>query len=317
LLSWLWAGCGSDTPSGSTGQDASTQDGSTGHDTGSKPQPTTPGPMRLVSWNVHNFYDDVRDTCGGCPYEDVVTTSKYTAKIRDVAQVLAQLDGDVVLLQEVENEAVLDALATSATLAPKGYVTRKLLFGNDPRGINIGLLSRTPVDRYISHKDDRFTRTDAPAYVYRFTRDAVEVHMTYRGHHVALVGVHFKARSDDDDPDRRVAEAQRARAIADEILRADPEAYVVLLGDFNDTPGTESYTWALDGADGPTFGQALASIPADQRYTYIYDNQRLLIDHLLASPNADGRLVDGTPMILQVARQASDHAAIAATYTVP
>jgi len=274
--------------------------------------------MRVVSWNCWNFMDDKLGNCGDwCPAEEKLTTAEYQAKIAGIAKGLKQLDGDVVLLQEVENKEVLDALVAHPDLKDMGYYTRELIPGNDPRGINIALLSRAPVDQYISHKNDKFTRIDDPAFVYQFARDAVEIHMTYRGHKVGIVGVHFKARIDDDDPNRRVAEAQQARAIADGMLAADPETYVFIAGDFNDTPGTDTYLAVRDGANGPAFEHALTSIPTEDRYSYQYGSSNQLLDHLLASPNLGARLDPDSATIIHDESLDSDHAPIAATYTVP
>jgi endonuclease/exonuclease/phosphatase family metal-dependent hydrolase len=276
--------------------------------------------MRMVTWNCWNFYDDVLGNCGDyCPYEEKLTSSQYQAKLAGVAKALRELDGDVVLLQEVENMGILDDLVNHADLKDMGYETRHLLPGNDPRGINIGLLSRVPVDDYISHKKDEFTRIDDPAYVYKFARDAVEIRMTYRGHKVGIVGVHFKARINDEDPNRRVAEAQQARAIADGLMASDPSMYVFVVGDFNDTPGTDTYTAVRNGptSDSPIFEHAMASVPSADRYSYVYGSEKQLIDHMLASPNAGVRLDTDSAVILHNATAASDHHPMAATYTVP
>ncbi|OQB10289.1 MAG: Endonuclease/Exonuclease/phosphatase family protein [Deltaproteobacteria bacterium ADurb.Bin207] len=289
-------------------------------DVAQEPIPQSPGPMRLVSWNCWNLFDDVLGNCVGyCPYEDKLTTTQYKNKIAAIAKTLRVLDGDIVLLQEVENIGILDTLVQHKDLADMGYQTRHLLPGNDPRGINIGLLSRVPVDDYISHKSDKFTRIDNPAYVYQFARDAVEIHLTYRGHKVGIVGVHFKARINDDDPDRRVAEAQQARAIADNILAADPNTYVFVMGDFNDTPGTDTYAAVRNGPTPQSlvFEHAMSSIPSAERYSYVYGKDKQLIDHILASPNAGARLDPDSAVILHDATAASDHHPLAATYTVP
>lgn len=310
LAALTLSSCASD----STSED---NDAGTNQDAANEPMPTTPGPMRVVSWNTLNFYDDKPGTCGGCAFEEVLSKSEYETKVAGIAKGLAELDGDVVLLQEVENKDVLAALVQHPLLKDKGYTTRELVVGNDPRGINIALLSRAPVDAFISHKDDKFTRIDDPAYVYQFARDAVEIHMTYRGKHVGIVAVHFKARINDEDPNRRVAEAQHARAIADDIMVQDPEAYVFVIGDFNDTPGTDTYTSVRDGTNGVTFVHAMASLPSEEQYSYQYGADKQLLDHILANPKANARLNPDTAVILHDDSLASDHSPLAATYTVP
>lgn len=320
LPALLLGGCASDADPNDSGAAGTSGSGGTTADVVHEPMPTTPGPMRVVTWNCFNFFDDRLGNCPGyCPYEERLTTSEYNAKIAGIAKGLRELDGDVVFLQEVENQEVLEALVAHPDLADMGYHTRKLEPGNDPRGINVAMLSRAPVDAYISHKDDKFTRIDDPAYIYQFARDAIEIRMTYRGHPVGIVSVHFKARINDDDPNRRVAEAQQARAIADKLLAENPEMYVFVVGDFNDTPGTDTYQAVRDGpnADSVPFEHAMASIPTEDRYSYVYGSQKQLIDHLLASPKTAARIDPNTATILHDDSLPSDHHPLAATYTVP
>lgn len=277
----------------------------------------TPAPLRLVSWNAHNVYDDQSGTCGGCKYEEVVSSSEYQKKVTSVAGTLATLAGDVVFLQEVENMAVLDRIASANSLASLNYQHRYLITGNDPRGINIGLLSRHPVDGVSTHKDDSFTRTDAPGEVYHYTRDALEVHMTYRGKHLVMFGVHFKAKLDPDDPSRRLAEAQHTRALADAASSNDPNAYVWILGDFNDGIGTNPVNAVANGKNGPTYTDVLMQLPVSDRWSYTYSGDKLLIDHLFASPGAAARLQSGTVKIMHDTGVNSDHDPVAATFQVP
>jgi endonuclease/exonuclease/phosphatase family metal-dependent hydrolase len=275
-----------------------------------------PAPFRVVTWNVHDLYDDVAGNCD-CQFESTPKTADYQAKIDAVSKALASLAGDVAMLQEVENAAVLDKLATSPLLAPLGYKTRVMYRGNDPRGINIAFLSKLPIDGAYSHKDDKFTRVDLPAYLYQYTRDALEVHMTVRGQTLVFFGVHFKAKSDPDDPDRRLAEAQHTRQLADAALKADPSAYVWVLGDFNDAIDSPPYTAVRDGVAGPAFLDAGTKVAAADRWTYSYQGNKVMIDHLFASPGPTARLDDKSATVTHDKNQPSDHAPVAATFLVP
>ena len=278
-----------------------------------------PAPLRMVTWNVHDFYDNIKGNCANnCPYEPdpPPTASAYQSKVNSTAAILAKLAGDVVMLEEVENVSVLDKLATAPALASLQYQYRTLLPGNDPRGINIAFMSRYPIKDAFSHKDDQFTREDAPAQVYKYTRDALEVHLLHRGEHLVFVGVHFKAKSTPDDPDRRIAEAQHSRAIAEYVLKGDPSAYVWILGDFNDIPGSAPVLAVQDGKAGPKFVDATDSVPAPDRYSYQYNNQKQLIDHMFASPGPAQR-IDAASVTILHDKTDSDHAPVAATYQVP
>lgn len=280
---------------------------------------TTPAPLRLVTWNTKRFYDDVSGNCENCYMgETVERSSDYRSKLAIVAGALARLEGDVVMLQEVENKKVLNDLADHGQLASLGYSVRDLIVGNDPVGLNIGVLSRVPIDKLVTHKDDRFTVLEAPEKIYKYARDALEVHLRLRGEHVVIIGVHFKSRTN-DEPDRRLAEAQHTRGIADKLLAANADTRVLIAGDYNDEPGSDAYLAVRNGLHGPAFINAAESLPVDQRYTYEYGNDRQMIDNIMASPNADDRRIRESVTILHDSslRAASDHHPVAASYMVP
>lgn len=299
---------------GSGGSGGTTSQGGGGGSAGEVLQ--SPEPLRLVSWNARNVYDDQAGTCGGCSYEEVVSSSSYQSKVTSIAGTLKTLAGDVVFLQEVENMAVLDRIATNNSVASLNYAHRYLIPANDPRGINIALLSRYPVDAALTHKNDQFTKAGAGT-VYRYTRDALEVHMTYRGKHLIMFGVHFKAKLDPDDPDRRLAEAQHTRALADAAQANDPNAYVWILGDFNDGIGSNPVNAVANGKNGPTYTDVLMQLPSSDRWSYTYSGDKMLIDHLFASPGANARLKAGTVDIMHETGVDSDHDPVAATFIIP
>jgi len=317
LLSLLVVGCASDAASRND-DDGNIGGGGGG---GTEDVPLEPGPMRLVTWNCHDFFDATKGNCEGCyGYEEVLSKNAYQDKLNKVARVLSRLDGDIVVLQEVENIGILNALASHIDLKTMGYEYRRLEVGNDGRGINIGFMSRVPFESYKSNKTMEFTREDSAGKVYRFARDAVEVRLKYRGHRIGIIGVHFKSRFNDNDPDRRIAEAQRVRKIADGMKASDPEMYVFIIGDMNGTPDTEAYRAVIYGWDGEgvEYKAAMDTVPEAERYSYVYRGEQLLIDHVVSDPDGSGRLVGGTATILHdIAEDASDHFPLAATYMVP
>ena len=284
-----------------------------------------PQPLRLVTWNCKDFFDNVKGNCGGCwNYEVVLSKVDYQAKLAEIAQGLRELDGDVVVLQEIENLGVLADLATHALLSDRGYQHRKLEVGNDGRGINLGVMSRVPIEKYVSHKGDEFDRVDEPGKLYKFARDAVEVHVTFNEQKVVILGAHLKARSSDDPP-RRIAEAQQVRSYADKLKAADPSRYIFILGDMNDTPTDISYGWIIGGLKPPGSAVYEAAMdwlmPEEQRYSYVYGGARLLIDHIIADPSAGACIDKESPVILhnhaENPSSSTDHDPVAATYQIP
>lgn len=297
LPSW-GAGCGGGGergPGGAAGRDGATE----------------PVALRVVNWNVHDFFDDVADGA-----EAVLQPAEFEAKVAEVGGVLSSLDADVIVLAEVESTRVLDALA-DGPLAGGGYDTRVLAPTNDPRGIHVAALSRRPFDRVASHGEDRFARWGTSEPLYRYSRDCLEMHLALAPREVALLGVHFKAKSN-DDPDKRLAEAEHTRAVAESIRDDAPDAGILVLGDFNDEPDSPPLQAILEGGDETYTDAPLAALPAGDAWSYDYRGAHELIDHQVADPWLAAGLDPDSVAIPHDAAvsRASDHAPVVATWIV-
>ncbi|WP_438021475.1 endonuclease/exonuclease/phosphatase family protein [Sorangium sp. So ce315] len=292
--------------------------GAGGHDPGTAGG--TPGgpppegaPLAVVTWNTKDFFNDLDDTEGDA--EIVLSPERYREKREAVAAVLEQLAPDVAVLQEVEH---LDVLEDLNRLDLGGaYPHAALVEAYDPRGIDVGALSKIPFDKVVSHRDDRFTLRGTQGPVYTFTRDCLELHLTRNGRKVILLGVHFKSKAAPDNPDRRLAEAQRTRAIADALAAEHPTAAIAVLGDFNDLPGSPPVE-AVAGAGRVVFHDVTAAAPPADRWTYDFNGQLELIDHQMVNPLLRDML---DPASVQIPHgpsidDASDHAPVFSVYRI-
>ena len=120
---------------------------------------------------------------------------------------------------------------------------------------------------------------------------------------VHIVGNHFKSKSGDDPlfgvnwPPIRVTEVQRkmqAQVVRDfvgMILEDDPNALVIVAGDLNDfqfgEPG-EGLDHPLAILEGIGGGVPLINLvnleKDDERFTYLFDGNSQVLDHMLVSP---------------------------------
>jgi endonuclease/exonuclease/phosphatase family metal-dependent hydrolase len=273
--------------------------------TGGRPEPL---PLTVLNWNARNVFNDVIDS--GAPKE--VTDPNWDQKRSRVGIVLAALDADIVVLQEIEHQAVL-AEINDLELGGR-YPEVHVIEGNDPRGIDVGLLSKLPLHAVITHRDDEFVRVGGDATTYRYSRDCLEVRLTFNGRPLALLGVHYRAKTD-DDPDKRLAEAQRTRAIADAITAESPSNAVIILGDFNDVPGSPPYTWTI-GQDPLLYRNAADLVPEGDRWTFNFDGSLELIDQQMHSPLLGPMLESASIVHSADVSSASDHAPVVATYLV-
>jgi len=181
--------------------------------------------VRVATWNVHDLFDEIDRLIPPGELDTVLSAAEVDAKLTALATVLLRVDADVVLLQEVENRAILGRLAARA-----GYPDARLVEGSDPRGIDVAALSRLPIEAYVSHLGE----TDA-AGRRLWPRDCVEVHVRVGGRALVLVGSHFSSALSDDGT-RRTAQATRLREIADDLRAALPGTLVLAGGDLNDRP---------------------------------------------------------------------------------
>ncbi|MFT3765521.1 MAG: hypothetical protein QM820_08410 [Minicystis sp.] len=319
VLTALIAACGgsgtatsSSSSSGSGGAGGAGGHGGSGGTGGTLPKPL---PLSIMDWNVRNYFDTVQDSSE----EGVLTSTDYKGKRAGIGAVVKSLAPDIVMFAEVETKFVLDDLNSSQL--DGAYVDSELFEGNDIRGINIGMLSKIKPDKVVSHKDDSFPKAGTNGPLYRYSRDCLEVHFTFNGRHMVLLGVHFKAKTAPDDPDKRLAEGQHTRAIADAIMAEDPGAGVIILGDYNDTPASPAVL-AVAGAEPTLFVDSASVVPDAQRYSFDYNGTHELIDHQMANPLA-AAMLDPSTVILKHgsgvddgSKYASDHAPIFAVYQV-
>jgi endonuclease/exonuclease/phosphatase family metal-dependent hydrolase len=244
--------------------------------------------VRVATWNVHDLFDEVDQLVPPGELDLVLTPAEVDAKLARVAAVLVRIDADLVLLQEVENVGILERLAGEA-----GYPVARLVEGNDPRGIDVAVLSRLPIAAYVSHVHDR-----GPDGRLLWPRDCVEAH-AQAGRALVVVGSHFSSALSDDGT-RRAWQAARLREIADAVAAADPSAVVLAGGDLNDTPAS--------AALGPLLGDGAWTDPAPAgAETWPSANPSTRFDYLLVGSSEAGSvaaawIAAGADVVL-----ASDH----------
>lgn len=303
----LLGACSDDTSgSGGSGGEA-TGAGGTGGEGG---HVVSGDPLKIMNWNTRNFVNDINDTAGA--EEFIKSTAEYQAQLAAVSSTITTMDPDVVVFAEVENQAVLDDL-----LAELGseWVDSSVIDSADPRGIDVAAISKIPFSNVVSHTGDMFTVEGTQAPTYSFARDAVEYHFTFKGQPIVLVGVHYRSKGPPDDPNKRLAEAQRSRAIADELTAANASLGVVVLGDFNDLPGSAPVE-AVEGPASDKYEDVSGYVPQSDRWTYDFMGSLELIDHQMANGVMKAHL-DTKEVVIRHSNDipdASDHAPMMATY---
>jgi endonuclease/exonuclease/phosphatase family metal-dependent hydrolase len=168
---------------------------------------------------------------------------KPEAERTRLAQRITAMDADVLAVQEVEDVTTLTAFAT-AELADLGYQHVVLVEGNDPRLIDVGLLSRLPIGGVTSwrHAVEQPTDTDPV-----FSRDLLQVDILAADRSRRLLTVfntHLKSKFCDfgEDPvtcQQHNTELRTKQAtVAARIIAAQtrPTSRYLVCGDMNDAP---------------------------------------------------------------------------------
>ncbi|GGW38331.1 hypothetical protein GCM10010503_13070 [Streptomyces lucensis JCM 4490] len=163
--------------------------------------------------------------------------------VQNTGRVVSEVDADILLTVEVEDRLTLERFNTqvlAGALGRRPYPYVLLIDGNDPRGIDIGILSRHPVTSVRTHIFD--TDPDRPEDRL-FSRDCPEFEIGLDGTPLVVLGNHLKSKFH-DDPELRLAQARRVAQIYREAQERTP--HVVVAGDLNDDPDSAAATALMD-----------------------------------------------------------------------
>ncbi len=163
------------------------------------------------------------------------------------------------------------------------------------------------------------------------SRDPLAATFSFGGYEFTVVNNHFSSRFGSTPifgavhPFVQAAEDERgaqSRAVHDWVahrLEAAPGARVVVAGDLNTFEFTDDLTDLLPG-DGGILRNLLRDVPAEQRYSYIFDGNSQTLDHVFvtealhAGARAEPVHLNST---LPSARSGSDHDPVVASLRIP
>jgi endonuclease/exonuclease/phosphatase family metal-dependent hydrolase len=293
-------------------RDASTTDGATSPTAGRDASPEVPlGPaVTVASLNVHRLFDTVCDSgqCGGGAYEELPSRAAFDRQVAELGAGIRKLGPDIMLLQEIENQNGLDALAREVPEMPHAFLAET----GGPASVDVAILSRYPLREVIRHTEDRFELPNGDLAA--FSRDLLEAHVETPIGEVVCFVAHLRSKVN-DDPDRRFAEALAARRIVTETAAAYPTAIVLLGGDFNDVPGSRPIEALTDdgGLERVSEGLQTSEIGTNR-----YAGNWLAIDHFFLARHFVGRSAPGSFEVFREANAGyagSDHGAIRAKFS--
>jgi endonuclease/exonuclease/phosphatase family metal-dependent hydrolase len=216
-----------------------------------------------------------------------------------VCEVIGALNPDVIALEEMGSTNALFELRSSLKARGLDFPYWEHITGEDTN-IHVAVLSRFPIIARIPHTNDQFLLDGRRV---RVSRGFAELEIQPApGFTFTLIAVHLKSRLPDsgfDPNEQRFEEAKILRRIIDQHLKADPDARLIVLGDFNDVKESDSVRQIIghgkfkltDTRPAERNGDTVPSEapyyePRNVTWTYFYgkDDTYSRIDYILLSP---------------------------------
>jgi len=261
--------------------------------------------ITVATLNVQRLFDSQCNSgqCDAGDFEEVISELSLKTKIERIQAGIMAIDADVVVLQEIETEALFDQI-----MEPLSDTYPSQVFGETgfSASLDVAILSKGNFISSDTHRDERITLDDGSTD--RFAREFLELQVDVRGERVVVFGAHFISKRSDSDGDRRLAEARAAASIAAGVAEERPDALVVIAGDLNDTPASKTLTAIEAGG----FVVTADGLDPGEYYTHVFSGQEQILDHVVFY-DRDRIIVprDGLEVMRDEGRQGfagSDHA---------
>jgi len=179
-------------------------------------------PFKVATYNVENLFDA---SFQGSEYEEYIpgkhnwNKRMVEIKLNHTAEVICDVDADIVGLQEIENKYIFNRLILRLNKVGCPY---KYTAITEKKGapIQVALLSRYPI-----RKQKEIQVSYSPR-----VRNILEVELNIQGNPLTLFVNHWKSKAYKGYESKRI---QYAKALQSRIARLSPDTEYIVLGDFN------------------------------------------------------------------------------------
>lgn len=267
-------------------------------------------PIKIATYNVENLFDAIYQ---GSEYEEYIpgkhnwNKRMVEIKLNHTAEVICDLDADILGLQEIENSAIFQKLIRRLESVGCRYrysaITKK-----KGAPIQVALLSRYPLNN----------RGDIQVSYSPRVRNILEVEVEIKGHKLTLFVNHWKSKAYKGYESKRI---KYAKALQARIAKLPTMKEYIILGDLNsDYNAYLTLDAKLDNTQGRTaFNDVLKTkvdnhlvdendithaqkgvhyslwneLPIDQRWSHKFYGRKSSLDHIvLPKQMFDGKGID-------------------------
>jgi endonuclease/exonuclease/phosphatase family metal-dependent hydrolase len=187
--------------------------------------------FRVATYNVENYLDQPTES------RHHAKTTEAKAKTRES---IKAMNPDVIALEEMGTTNALLELRAALKADGLDFPYWEHVSGVDTN-IHIAVLSRFPIVARHPHTNDEFLLDGRR---FRVSRGFSEVEIQAATNFTfTIIAAHLKSRLQTpiaDEAEERFAEAKVLRGIINTHFKADPNAKLIVLGDFNDTKDSDS-----------------------------------------------------------------------------
>ena len=214
--------------------------------------------------------------------------SKSSRKL--TASVILENEPDILALHELENLEAL--LQFNRLYLEKKYAYAMVVDGNDPRQIDVGILSKYPIHSFSTHRFDK--NQDGRTL---FSRDCLvaTIQVTRQKTLTVLVN-HFKSKIGGGEAKRK-AQAERVSQILRERFGANYSGGdFVVVGDLNDNFDSPDLKPLVQHRN---LENVVERLPEEERWTHYYKKGKAAeqLDYILLSPSLKEKNATALPYI--------------------
>jgi len=286
----------------------------------------------ILTQNMNRLFNDIDD--GNREHRS--SSRRYRSRIAKIAKKIARhYDApDIVALQEVENIGVMQDLARRISKISSSKYQAILIEGFDSSGIDVGYLIKAHID--IKQQRQLMARArlksgTAPL----FTRPPLLAEACFKSRCITLVNLHLRSmrglRSHKKGKRVALKRLQQASNLAQWIEKTqtqNPDISLMLLGDFNALTPTDKYADIAGTIRGDPDNNRVRypskdlirddlldlteDIDKSRRYSYVYKQQKQILDYMLVNRGFKPRLQSIT--FSPIDRNISDHAGLFARF---